>query len=204
MSEGFFKDAYGLDTPEETRAHYQKWAAEYEAEVAAQGYATPTRVAQALRDHVSDTETPVLDYGCGTGLSGQALNAAGFSVIDGMDPTPNMLEIAASKGVYRQVLAFEITDPAPVKQDAYKAIAAIGVISTGGAPPETLDILMKALPRGGFLALSYNDHTLEDPAYTGRLNDWLDTGQARLLFREHGPHLPGLDLNSDVYVLEKT
>ncbi|NVO55198.1 methyltransferase domain-containing protein [Rhodobacteraceae bacterium B1Z28] len=204
MSDKFFKSTYDLETPEDTQEHYQKWAATYEDEVAAQGYATPGRVAEALWSQQPQAQTPVLDYGCGTGLSGLALHAAGFLVIDGMDPTPNMLEVAAAKGVYRTLSSFEITDPAPLTQDAYTAITAIGVIGTGAAPPETLDLLMHALPKGGMLAFSYNDHTLADHSYTTRLNDWLDMGAARLLFREYGPHLPGMNLKSDVYVIEKT
>lgn len=204
MSDKFFKDTYGLETPEDTQAHYQKWAATYEDEVAAQGYATPGRVAEALWSQMPQAQTPILDYGCGTGLSGQALRAAGFEVIDGMDPTPNMLEAAAAKGVYRTLSSFDISDPEPLKQDAYTAITAIGVIGTGAAPPETFDLLMRALPKDGMMAFSFNDHTLADRSYTTRLTDWLDMGAARLLFREYGPHLPGMDLKSDVYVIEKT
>ncbi len=204
MSEKFLKSTYTLETPEDTQDHYQKWAATYEDEVAAQGYATPGRVAEALWLQMPQAQTPILDYGCGTGLSGRALQAAGFQVIDGMDPTPNMLKVAAAKGVYRTLSGFDIADPNPLTQDAYAAITAIGVIGIGAAPPETVDLLMKALPKGGLLAFSLNDQTLADHSYTCRLNDWIDMGAARLLFREHGPHLPGLDLESDVYVLEKS
>ena len=203
MSKKYLDKTYELNSPQETRAHYQKWAASYEDEVAEHGYATPGRVAEALWDRFPHPQEPVLDYGCGTGLSGVALHKAGFRVIDGMDPTPRMLEGAEAKGVYRSLTPFEITDPSPVQTGAYRAITAIGVIGAGAAPPETFDMLMKALPKGGLLAFSFNDHTLQDPAYTVRLSEWLDIGAARLLFREHGPHLPGLDLKSDVYVVEK-
>ncbi|WP_170403179.1 class I SAM-dependent DNA methyltransferase [Ruegeria arenilitoris] len=204
MSEKFLKNTYDLNTPQETQAHYQKWAASYEDEVAEHGYATPGRVAEALWSKLPQPDTPILDYGCGTGLSGVALHKVGYRAIDGVDPTPEMLKGAAAKGVYRNLAAIDITDPNPLETGAYKAIAAIGVIGAGAAPPQTFDMLMKVLPKGGLLAFSFNDHTLDDPCYTGRLNEWLDMGAARLLFREHGPHLPGLDLKSDVYIVEKT
>ena len=153
MSDEFFKSTYDLDTPEDTRAHYQKWAATYEEEVAEQGYATPGRIAKALWEKMPEPQTPILDYGCGTGLSGLALRAVGFEVIDGMDPSPNMLEAAAAKGVYRTLSSFEITDPEPVTKDVYRAITAIGVIGAGAAPPETFDLLVRALRKGGFLGV---------------------------------------------------
>ncbi len=203
MSEKFFKNVYGLGSPQETQDHYKKWAASYDDEVGGQGYVTPKRVAHALWSIRPDADTPILDYGCGTGLSGEALRSAGYRVIDGMDPTPEMLQEAGAKGIYRALTDFEITDPNPLKAGAYQVITAIGVISTGAAPPETFDMLMNALPKNGLLALSFNDLTLSDRNYTARLGDWLDMGHARLLFRENGPHLQGMDMKSDVYVIEK-
>ncbi len=203
MSDKFLKNTYNLNSAQETQEHYQNWAASYDDEVDEHGYVTPDRVAAALWSFIADAEVPVLDYGCGTGLSGVALSKAGFHVIDGMDPSPNMLKGAAAKGVYRNLIGFDVTIPEPIEAGAYSAITSIGVIGAGAAPPETFDLLMNALPRGGYLAFSFNDHTLADHAYTARLNDWLDMGHARLLFREYGPHLPGMDMKSNVYVVEK-
>ena len=204
MSNKNFKDVYDLNSPQDTQEHYRKWASSYDDDVGENGYVTPTRVAEALWSKMPDADVPILDYGCGTGLSGLALSKVGYNVIDGMDPTPEMLKGAEDKGVYRHVKDFDITDPNPLMQGAYSAITAIGVIGTGAAPPGTFDLLMNALPKGGFLAFSFNNLTLADPSYTTRLSDWLDMGHARLLFRENGPHLHGMDMKSDVYVLEKT
>jgi len=203
MSEKFLADAYSLETPEATRDHYDRWAASYDAEIAENGYATPGRVAEALKAQVTDLDAPVLDFGCGTGLSGLALRNAGFTTIDGMDPSTEMLDGARTKGAYRTLTGFDIADPAPVPQDSYCAIAAIGVIGAGAAPAETFDLLMHALPRGGLLAYSLNDHALSDPVFEGRLSEWLDMGAARLLSKEYGDHLPGMNMKSNVYVVEK-
>jgi len=204
MSDKYLKETYSLDSPQKTQAHYENWAPSYEDEVSAHGYATPARVAEALWAARPQADLPILDYGCGTGLSGMALQQAGFDVIDGIDPTPRMLEGAAAKEIYRKLSTFEITDPDPLEYGAYQVIAAIGVIGAGAAPPETLDLLIKTLSPGGLLGFSFNDHTLADRLYTDRLAEWLDGGKARLLFREHGPHLPGLDLGSDVYVITRS
>lgn len=203
MGEKFLDRVYDQATPEETQALYDAWAATYDREIAENGYATPGRVAEAMFKHLSEPDVPILDFGCGTGLSGLALKLAGFTVIDGMDPSPEMIDGARRKGVYRALSVLDIKDEAPVPQDAYRAITAIGVIGAGAAPAETLHILMKALPPGGLLGFSLNDHALADPQYEGALNQWLDRGAARLRFRKYGPHLPGLDLNCNVYIIEK-
>ena len=33
--------------------------------------------------------------------------------------------------------------------------------------------------------------------------EWTDCGAARLVFKDYGPHLPALNMNSTVYILEK-
>ena len=198
----FLDRAYQARDAASTRALYDDWAASYEAEVAENGYATPARCAEALKAHSADRAAPILDFGCGTGLSGLALKLAGFEVIDGVDLSAEMLASARDKGVYRNLQQIEADADLP--RTDYSAIAAIGVIGAGAAPISVLHLLMRALPAGGMLVLSFNDHALEDPANEAGIAEWTDCGAARILFKEHGPHLPGIDLGSNVYVLEKT
>ncbi|MDT8328297.1 MAG: class I SAM-dependent methyltransferase [Roseovarius sp.] len=203
MSGEFLDKAFGLDTSEDASQFYNHWASTYDAEIGENGYAIQGRCAKALFAKLPEPEAPVLDFGCGTGLSGLALKRAGFKVVDGIDPSPDMLAQARAKGVYRNLSSLDVTDKTPIPKGTCKAIATIGVIGPGAAPVPTFDILMKALDRGGYLVFSYNDHALADPIYDGALNGWLDCGAARLLSKDYGPHLPGQGLNSNVYVLQK-
>ena len=200
MSTTFLDKAYAARDADDTRAMYDEWAASYDAEVGENGYATPTRCAQALAEFATDLSQPLLDFGCGTGLAGLAFRMAGFEVIDGLDLSLKMIAQARDKDIYRN-LAQIAPDTAP--EQTYTLIGAVGVIGAGAAPISTLDLLLRALPSGGKLVFSFNDATLADPANTGRLNEWLDCGAARLLFSEHGPHLPEKDIHATVYVVEK-
>lgn len=203
MADGFLSKVYTARTPEETRALYDDWSSTYEAEIGANGYATPTRCAAALLRYSDDPTAPVLDFGCGTGLSGAALSNAGFSTIDGVDLSADMLERAHAKQIYRSLWQIAAGESPVYKIGDYAAITAVGVIGAGAAPASTFDLLMKGLALGGKLVLSFNDHALKDTAYEGRISEWTDCGAARVLFRETGPHLPGINVNSTVYVIEK-
>jgi len=203
MTEKFLDKAYGARDAASTRALYDDWAASYEAEVGENGYATPGRCAEALAKYCDDLSQPILDFGCGTGLSGLALKLAGFTTIDGVDLSADMLAQANDKGVYRTLHHIEAGASLAHAPGDYAAIAAIGVIGAGAAPISVFDTLMESLGKGGFLVFSFNDHALEDKANEARVNEWIDCGAATLLFREHGPHLPGIDLKSNVYVIEK-
>lgn len=204
MGENFLDKVYEARTPEETRKVYDAWAKSYEAEVSENGYATPARCAAALAKRMKDKSAPILDFGCGTGLSGLALKMAGFETIDGVDLSPEMLAEARAKGVYRALTQIDAGAPLAHAPGTYAAISAIGVIGAGAAPAGVFDTIMSGLAPGGFFVFSFNDHTLEDRSYEGKLNDYLDCAAARLLFNEYGPHLPGLNMKSRVYVIEKT
>ncbi len=189
---------------EETQKIYADWAATYDADVAAWGYATPARLALALRQSGANVEKPVLDFGCGTGLSGMALKAVGFDVIDGTDISPEMLAATEAREVYRQVWIGTPGSMGHVKRADYAIIAAAGVVSLGAAPPETLDMLVDALGAGGLLAFSFNEATMADRAYTERLDIACLAPDIELVFEEDGPHLPGKNMRSTVYILKKT
>lgn len=204
MSNGFLNKAYGARDAAGTRRLYDDWAASYEAEVGENGYATPGRCAAALRAHSADLAAPVLDFGCGTGLSGLALKLAGFTCIDGVDLSADMLAIAQEKDLYRSLSQIEAGARFSHRPGDYAAIAAIGVIGSGAAPISVFDTVMEGLAPGGRFVFSFNDHALEDPANEGKLQGYLDDGRAILLFQDYGPHLPGIGLKSNVYVVEKT
>jgi len=204
MTDTFLDKAYGTTGTDATRTLYTKWAASYEAEVGENGYATPARCAKALANVITDFDLPVLDFGCGTGLSGLALSMAGFQTIDGMDLTQEMLDLAHSKQLYRQLQLSDPDVPLPIKKGDYSAISAIGVIGSGAAPIEVFDMLFNVLESKAKFVFSFNDHTLEDAKFEARVRNVVSTNEAILLFEEYGDHLPGQNMKSKVYVLEKT
>jgi predicted TPR repeat methyltransferase len=201
---GLLHKAYTIENTDQARDFYQDWAETYDEEITRNGYSTPRRCAESLAQFAPDKSAPLLDFGCGTGLSALALKAAGFTTIDGSDLSPEMLKRAAKRqDLYRDLIETDVENPFDFPVGTYQAIAAIGVIASSHAPAETIDAALAALPADGLLVFSLNDHTLQDPEFEARIVENLDTGMARLLFKEHGDHLPGHDLGSNVYVMQK-
>ncbi|WP_224815071.1 class I SAM-dependent methyltransferase [Hasllibacter sp. MH4015] len=195
----FDKPLWQPRSPEETQAIYRDWAATYDVDVQGAGYATPGRLAKALAKVAPDKTVPLLDFGCGTGLSGMALASEGFTAIDGTDITPEMLDIASRTGAYRSTW---ISQPGDAPPGGHTIIAAIGVVSLGAAPAETLHTLIAALPPGGLLGFSYNDATLADQTYMEALAKARNS--ADLIHDSYGDHLPGKDMKSSIYILRKS
>jgi len=140
--------------------------------------------------------------GCGTGLSGAALAEEGFSTIDGMDPSPGMLEECRKRGLYRDLIELDLSKPLPVTQNQYAVIMAVGVISTGAGPANLMDVLIELLPKGGLFGLSLNDHALADPDYPAGVQRLKDAGHI-VRAEEYGTHLPGIGLKSMIYLIER-
>ena len=204
MTEKITPELWTPRSVEETQEIYAKWGASYDDDMKDWGYATPGRIAMALRQSGANVEKPVLDFGCGTGLCGMALKAVGFDVIDGTDISPEMLEKAEGRGVYRQVWLGQPGSMGHIKAGDYAILAACGVVSLGAAPPDTLDMLADCLAPGGLLAFSFNEATMKDRAYTDRLDFLALAPDLEVVFEEDGPHLPGKDMTSTVFVLRRT
>jgi predicted TPR repeat methyltransferase len=187
------------------RDYYDNWAESYDAELRANGYASPARVAAALASVVPDLAAPILDYGCGTGMSGEALLAAGFTVIDGADPAAEMLRVAASKQIYRSLVHLDLDAPRPpFDSGQYDAVAAIGLIGPGAGPLTLFDQLLDLVTPGGFFGVSFNEHALDDPVYRAKVAEPAATGFASVVVDEVGPHIPGLGVESTVYVFRRS
>jgi len=121
------RDRSGSD-PETIRALYDNWADDYDTTLAEWGYEAAAVVAAYLRDLVP-ADAFVLDAGCGTGLSGQALWEAGFRNILGADFSAVSLALAAKRRVYRTVLKADLAAPLPLGAGALGGVACVGVLS---------------------------------------------------------------------------
>lgn len=202
MTQKFFDRAYKITSQSDTNQLYDDWAASYDKEVGQYGYATPKRCAEALAKFL-DLDASILDFGCGTGLSGAALRATGFKRIDGSEINSEMIKLARDRGVYRHLFDGDIDTPFPFGVGTYDAITAVGVISSGAGPASLLAIALQQLSPNGLICFSFNDHALEEPSFPAAVQSAIDTGLAEQLFCEYGDHLPEKGVGSNVYVLRR-
>ena len=195
---------YTLGSAQAARAFYDDWAEGYEEELAENGYVTPLRCATALAEHATDPSAPILEIGCGTGLGGLALRAAGFETIDGFDLSPEMLKRAGEKDIYRDLGLVDLSEPLEqLHPGTYANAAAIGVFNPSFMAPTVIDEVLAKLPQGGCFVFSLNDHATADGSFETRILELTEYNVADLVFKEYGEHLPEQHLRSTVYVLKK-
>lgn len=196
----FLKDVY-THRGDGVRGYYDEWAETYEDEVAENAYATPERCAAALAATDLAKDAAILDFACGTGLSGVALRAQGFTTIDGIDIAANMLAKARGKNVYRTLTQVPSDAPPPVTYGAYAAITAIGAIGPGAAPASVIAPLVAALPHGGIFVFSLNDLAMGHPEFQAAIEAEADS--LTLLSKDRGAHLPGIEVMATVFAFRR-
>lgn len=163
------RQAYSLKTPDDSRDLYADWAATYDSEfVAENGYVLHLQVADAFA--AAGGRGPVLDMGAGTGLGGVALDGHGVGVIDGTDISPEMLEKAADKGVYRRLFAGDILAGLDVPNASYAAIVSAGTFTLGHVGPAGLDEVVRLLEPDGLAVIAVRDAHYEAEGFDAKLD----------------------------------
>lgn len=89
------------------RTGYGEWAATYEQTVPD---LLDIRVLESLKAIDWRAAGECLDLACGTGRIGSWLRSRGVSVVDGLDFTPEMLDRAREKRLYRNLLLGSVED----------------------------------------------------------------------------------------------
>ena len=201
--EKFLNQTYRLETQEETLAHYEAWADTYDEEITENNYAQPSRCASALAQFSTIDEINVLDIGCGSGLSGLALNDFGFKNIDGCDFSPSMLEKAKSTNVYQKLFLADINKELDIEEETYDAVCAVGVLAFAHVRTEALRQMLRVVKSKGLLVIGLNEHYWEGGSVGEKIRELSEGDEAELLFEEYGDHLPGADIGGWVAVLRK-
>jgi len=80
----------------------------------------------------------VLDAGCGTGNMAKVLHQMGYSNLDGLDPSPGMLDEARRKNIYQNLHQLVLDAKVSLPDHSYDAVVAAGVetVRMVGAPAE--------------------------------------------------------------------
>lgn len=161
--------AYALKTPEDSKRLYADWAASYDSDfVREQGYLLHLHVANLFVQ--SGGTGPVLDMGAGTGICGAALRDLETGPVDATDISPEMLDIAKQKDIYRRLFAADLLAGLPVSDQAYAGIVSSGTFTTGHVGPDGLDELLRITKHGGLITISVNTQHFKNAGFAEKLD----------------------------------
>jgi SAM-dependent methyltransferase len=139
------------------RDGYREWAPTYEAVV--QDEMDLRLLRRIVTINWAQTER-VIDLACGTGRAGVWLRAQGVKRLDGVDFTPEMIALAAPKGVYERLVVADMLDTGlpPSSYDLVLEVLADEHLRDLG--PLYAEAARLAQPSGRFALVGYHPHFL--------------------------------------------
>src|SRR5690606_23615540 len=114
---------------------------------------------------------PLLDAGCGTGLSGPYLAAHGYDRIAALDFSEAMLQLAGSRGVYDDLRRATLGEVLPWDDDHFAAFFSTGVFTEGHAPASSLGELCRITRPGGHAIFTVRDTILHTAGFAAIMAD---------------------------------
>ncbi len=172
---------YGARSRDELEALYDQWAGEYDQDATEYfGYLGPELALERF-ERLVPKDARILDAGAGTGRLGKLLSDAGFQHLVGFDLSQGMLVEAERLGVYESLYHMALGDTLGFADDAFDAIACIGTLTTGHAPAEGIDELIRVTRRDGLVVVSLNLDTYARDGIKGRIDQLLASQQWELV-----------------------
>jgi SAM-dependent methyltransferase len=139
----------------DARTGYGEWVATYEGTVED---AMDIELLDTLTSLPWGTMHAAADLGCGTGRTATWLRGRGVAAIDGVDLTPEMLEIARKKGVHRELVEGDVSDTGfdPAVYDL--AISSLVDEHLADLGPIYREAFRLVRPGGHFVLLGFHPH----------------------------------------------
>ncbi len=172
--------AYAVESPDDNRKLYARWADTYESDfIAGSDYVYHHQVAAIFVDGFADLGSPVLDVGCGTGIVGEQLRALGVEIIDGIDISPEMLAVARAKvggsdpvqvPVYRNLIEADLTGQIGIDSNRYAGVVSAGTFTHGHLGPDALGELLRVGRPGARYAIGINAAHFEEHGFAERFD----------------------------------
>jgi len=151
-----------LETPKEVQNYYDQVTPEYEEYLKPGRYNGPSYAADAVKRHVQASDKiRILDVAAGTGMVGEELCSRGFSWMDALDPSQNMLDVAIQKNIYQVTFPeFIGTDKTSIDDDTYDVVVNAGAFASGHMPCTALDEMIRICKPGGLVVTAMREEFL--------------------------------------------
>ncbi len=130
---------------------YDDFAPEYVTSVLEWGYEAPQVSAQLLKQYKVPSDAQLLDAGCGTGLTGQVWQGAGYTQLIGIDISADSLIEAKATSAYIAVQQHDLEKRFPFPDNQFDVTLSIGVLTYIRKVQETMAQFIRVTRPGGLI-----------------------------------------------------
>ena len=168
-------DIYKLKTSEELLKYYQDWTDKnkYNKDMVDWNYTAPQETVSVLKKYVFNKNCKILDAGCGTGLVGIELKKCGYSNIDGVDFSQNMLDLIP-QGIYKKIEKIDLNKLLKFEDNTYDVVMCVGTFTYGHVKTQALDELIRIIKNNGLICFTINEGIYEEYGFDKKIKELSD------------------------------
>ena len=168
-------DIYKLKTSKELLKYYQDWTEnnKYNKDMVDWKYTAPRETVSVLKKYVFNKNSKILDAGCGTGLVGIELKKYGYTNIEGVDFSQNMLDLVP-QGIYKKIEKIDLNKPLKFKDNMYDVLMCVGTFTYGHVKPKALDELIRITKNRGLICFTINEGIYEEYGFDKKIKELSD------------------------------
>ncbi len=166
-------DIYKLTTSEEILKYYQDWTKKdkYNKDMIDLNYVAPKETVSLLNKYTLNNNCKILDAGCGTGLVGIELKKYGYSNIDGVDFSQEMLNLIP-KNIYKKIEKIDLNKPLiKFNNNIYDVVTCVGTFTYGHVKAHALDELIRITKNKGLICFTVNEGIYEKYGFDEKINE---------------------------------
>jgi len=168
-------DIYKLTTSEELLKYYQDWTKKnkYNQDMINWKYTAPKETVSILKKYALNKNCKILDAGCGTGLVGIELKKCGYSNIEGVDFSQNMLDLVP-QDIYKKIEKIDLNKFLKFKNNAYDVVMCVGTFTYGHVKPQALDELIRITKNRGLICFTINEGIYKEYGFDNKIKELSD------------------------------
>ena len=168
-------DIYKLKTPEELLKYYQDWTDnnKYNKDMVDWNYTAPQETVSVLKKYAFDKNFKILDAGCGTGLVGIELKKHGYTNIEGVDFSQNMLDLVPNE-LYKKIEKVDLNKLLKFKDNTYDVVMCVGTFTYGHVKTQALDELIRIIKNNGLICFTINEGIYEEYGFDKKIKELSD------------------------------
>ncbi len=181
---------YTAQNSEDLMDAYKDWAGDYDTDTVDRfGYVAHIASARALDQVMENKEGLILDAGCGTGLVGEELLKMGYTRMDALDYSKEMLDVAEQKNIYQDHIQADLSAPLKMTDDKYEAVVCTGTFTYGHVKAHAFDELVRVTRPGGYICFTIREGAYEEYGYRQRMIELEQSGDWELVGMEDTDYL---------------
>ena len=168
-------DIYKITKAEELLNYYQNWTKEnkYNRDMIDLNYVAPKEAVSLLKKYALNRESKILAAGCGTGLVGIELKKCGYSNIEGVDFSQNMLDLIP-KNIYKKIEKIDLNKSLKFETNKYDVVMCVGTFTYGHVKPQALDELIRITKNKGLICFTINEGIYEEYGFDNKIKELSD------------------------------